>query len=607
LIQLGLASWAEGGGSASGEDAEATEAMAGRFRPPAPEELAGHFPQLEIIELLGTGGMGAVYKARQPGLDRLVALKILPPEVGRDPAFAERFAREARAMAKLSHPNIVAIHDSGQAGEFYYFVMEFVEGINLRETIDAEKLSSQEALAVVPQICEALQYAHDAGIVHRDVKPENILLDKQGRVKIADFGLAKLLGKAPAEFTLTGTGQVMGTVHYMAPEQMERPLEVDHRADIYSLGVVFYEMLTGELPIGRFAPPSKKAQVDVRLDDVVLRALENEPARRYQHVSEVKSGIEQIGGAVHEAGSPDATAVDIGAAALEPIRRQVKGPGTWLLITGILNWIGIPGVSMVLAPLAARQDAGPEVWLLLLVPLAFVAGGLLIYAGLKMRRLESYGVVTLAALLGMIVTPGNLVGFPVGIWVLVTLHSREVKEVYRRCRRREAGEAHANVDTGPKVCKMAVVGAIWSAFGVIALALTLMVSEATTTMEGSAPGPPEVTVWQWIARLVILPLGVLAPFVCTTLGCLGISRIRHSRGRLIGLPLAVPVALFYPLLVLDGVIFTVVYVVTDGSEHWRVIYAVTALVILVLDVYIVRAAWKAAARPAAQFPAEQGV
>jgi serine/threonine protein kinase len=146
----------------------------------------------------------------------------------------------------------------------------------------------------VPQICEALQYAHDQGVVHRDIKPENILLDKRGQVKIADFGLAKLLGQEAADSALTGSRQVMGTPHYMAPEQMEKPLAVDHRADIYSLGVVFYEMLTGELPLGRFAPPSQRVHVDVRLDEVVFRALEKEPERRYQHASEVKTEVESI-------------------------------------------------------------------------------------------------------------------------------------------------------------------------------------------------------------------------------------------------------------------------------------------------------------------------
>lgn len=265
------------------------------FEPPSPEELAGRFPQLEVLELLGKGGMGAVYKARHKGLDRLVAVKILPPEISRDAAFAERFTREARALAKLNHPNIVAVYDFGQTTEgLFFFVMEFVDGVNLRQALRTGGIASKEALAIVPQVCDALQYAHDEGIVHRDIKPENILIDKKGRVKIADFGLAKLLGRSESDLALTGTHQVMGTLRYMAPEQMEGSKQVDHRADIYSLGVVFYELLTGELPMGRFAPPSKKVQIDVRLDEVVLRALEKEPEQRWQQASEVKTEVEAI-------------------------------------------------------------------------------------------------------------------------------------------------------------------------------------------------------------------------------------------------------------------------------------------------------------------------
>ena len=157
--------------------------------------------------------------------------------------------------------------------------MEFVDGVNLRRLLTANQLAPEEALTiVVPQICDALQYAHDAGVVHRDIKPENILLDSRGRVKIADFGLAKLVGRELNDVTLTGEGQVMGTPQYMAPEQFEHPKDVDHRADIYSLGVVFYQMLTGELPIGKFAPPSKKVEIDVRLDEVVLRAWRRSPS-----------------------------------------------------------------------------------------------------------------------------------------------------------------------------------------------------------------------------------------------------------------------------------------------------------------------------------------
>jgi serine/threonine protein kinase len=240
--------------------------------------------------------MGAVYKARQTALDRLVALKILPPGAAGDAGFAERFNREARALGRLNHPHIVAVHDFGQVGGQPYLVMEFVDGPNLRQVEQAGRLTAAQALEIVPQICEALQFAHNEGVVHRDIKPENILLDKKGRVKITDFGIAKIVGAPSGQGSLTGAKDVLGTPHYMAPEQVEHPQAVDHRADIYSLGVVFYELLTGELPLGKFQPPSKKVQVDVRLDEVVLHTLEKEPERRYQHVSEVKTDVETIAG-----------------------------------------------------------------------------------------------------------------------------------------------------------------------------------------------------------------------------------------------------------------------------------------------------------------------
>jgi tRNA A-37 threonylcarbamoyl transferase component Bud32 len=266
-----------------------------RFEAPEADELNDLFPNLEILKLVGRGGMGAVYKARQPDLDRFVAVKILPREIQGDPGFGDRFLREARTLAKLNHPNIVAVYDFGQIDELFYFVMEFVDGVTLRDTIAAGSVAPEEALRIIPSLCDALQFAHEEGIVHRDIKPENILLDKRGRVKIADFGLAKLLnGESDDEQNLTGTHQVMGTVKYMAPEQMTTSRNVDHRADIYSLGVVFYELLTGDLPVGWFAPPSKKVAIDVRLDEVVLRTLEAEPSRRYQHASEVKSAVEEL-------------------------------------------------------------------------------------------------------------------------------------------------------------------------------------------------------------------------------------------------------------------------------------------------------------------------
>src|SRR5262245_46878613 len=360
----GGAGAASGGESSSGEGAGPVPGVAptvryspsGRFVPPEPAELARHFPQLEIVELLGQGGMGAVYKARQRQLNRLVALKILPPEVAKDPAFAERFTREAQALAQFSHPHVVTVHDFGEAGGLFYFIMEFVDGVNLRHMIDHGKLEPHEALAIIPQVCEALQYAHEAGVVHRDIKPENILLDRKGRVKIADFGLAKLVHRSgvdqsdsPRPFTLTGSQQIMGTPHYMAPEQLERPLAVDHRADIYSLGVVFYEMLTGELPLGRFAPPSQKVHVDVRLDEVVLRSLEKEPERRYQHASDVKHEVETI---THTVSHPERPPVASDqrrpqqTGSREIAMQVVVGPAECLILAGSVAFVTALGMAL---------------------------------------------------------------------------------------------------------------------------------------------------------------------------------------------------------------------------------------------------------------------
>ncbi len=281
-VLLGAAVPSEGGGSSR------------PAVPPDVERVRAAFPQLEIIELVGQGGMGLVYAARQIRLDRRVALKLLPMATNSDPTFVERFHREGRLLARLHHPHIVTIYDFGQTGGFCFLLMEFVDGVNLRQAMRSGRFSPREALAIVPQICEALQYAHEQGVLHRDIKPENILLDSRGRVKIADFGIAKLVGEPAMDFTLTASGARLGTPHYMAPEQIESPSAVDHRADIYSLGVVFYELLTGELPLGRFAPPSAKTELDARVDEIVLRALAKERELRQQSAGEVKTQVEEV-------------------------------------------------------------------------------------------------------------------------------------------------------------------------------------------------------------------------------------------------------------------------------------------------------------------------
>jgi len=425
------------------------------------EEVARCFPQLEILELLGSGGMGVVYKARQPQLDRFVALKVLPAGVAADPEFAERFAREARALAKLNHPNIVGIYDFGRTEGGYYFMMEYVKGATLREMERAGRLSPAEALAIVPSICDALQYAHDEGVVHRDIKPENILLDDKGRVKIADFGLAKLLGKAATDLTLTQANVAMGTPRYMAPEQMEKPLSVDHRADIYSLGVVFYEMLTGELPMGRFAPPSRKVHVDVRLDEVVLKTLEKEPARRYQHAEDIKTDVESLFSAPRSR-----TPVPDQAAA---VRAQVRGPATALIATALLNWLALPLVVGAMFWCSRNDEVSPPFAGIVACVILLAASSLILWGALRMRRGESLGMSRLAAVLGMIIGPGYLIGWPAGIWALAVLTRPEVKAAF-------GGGTEAPLPAGLPPRPLPVVGLISLGAAVGGLVLPILFS-----------------------------------------------------------------------------------------------------------------------------------
>jgi len=269
------------------------------WKTPTLAEIASAFPGLEVLGHLGTGGMGCVYRVRERDSGRISALKVLPRELTADPAFVERFEREARTLSRLRHPHIVCVHGFGQAGGFCFLLMEFVDGASLRQALRSGRFTPQQALALIPPICEALQAAHAQGVLHRDIKPENLLLDAEGRVKVADFGIGKLLegpgASAGEAYTLTRTGARIGTPHYMAPEQVETPDQVDHRADIYSLGVVFYELLTRELPLGRFPAPSIKAGLDARVDDIVFRALAKERELRQQSADQVKAEVEGLG------------------------------------------------------------------------------------------------------------------------------------------------------------------------------------------------------------------------------------------------------------------------------------------------------------------------
>lgn len=340
-------------------DAEEPPAY-GHSAPPL-EEIAAAFPQLEVLGLIGQGGMGFVYKVRQPSLDRIIALKILSPELGRDPAFAERFSREARTLGKLHHPNIVTIFEHGESGGFFYLTMEYVDGVNLRQAMRAGRFSPEQALAIVPGICDALQTAHEQGIWHRDIKPENILLDRDGKVKIADFGIARIVGDPQRDFTLTRTGNALGSVSYMAPEQHEKPHEVDHRADIYSLGVVIYEMLTGELPLGRFPAPSQLAAVDARIDEIVFKTLEKERELRQQSATEVKTDVHRM------MTSSAATVAAPAAIAIQSSGTRTGAIGFWMMMAAVV----LPFVLMAIS----RRAVEPGVFLsVFMLVISFVLG-----------------------------------------------------------------------------------------------------------------------------------------------------------------------------------------------------------------------------------------
>jgi len=255
------------------------------------QEINGY----RVEALIGRGGMGAVYRAIQLSLGRSVALKILPPDLAQDRQFLERFRREADVLCRLSHPNIVTVFDRGEWEGHPYLVLEYVEGTNLREVMRRGALPAPEALKIVSSVLAALEHAHAHGIVHRDVKPENVLMAKSSIVKVADFGLSRLLDP-DKQTRLTRTHLTLGTFEYMAPEQRERSKEADERSDLYATGVVLYEMLTGELPIGRFELPSHKRpeECDRRIDDVIAKSLDKNPDGRYQRANEMASAVSAI-------------------------------------------------------------------------------------------------------------------------------------------------------------------------------------------------------------------------------------------------------------------------------------------------------------------------
>lgn len=273
----------------------AVQYFGSEFVPPKVEELQEQFPHLEILSFIGHGGMGTYYRARHPKLDRFAALKLLPVNPATDAGLIADFKKEAKAMARLNHTNIIAIYEFMETETTLCLLMEYVEGDIFERLINTRYFDLSEILAIITQVCAALEHAHNNGVIHRDLRPGNTMLDQKGLVKVGDFGLARLMGEELFRRKMTETNLAMGTMDYVAPEQLEAGHPVDHRADIYSIGMMIYKLLTRVLPRGSFVVPSKLVpSLDPRIDDLVIRCLQRNPDNRFQRVTDLWTEVNDL-------------------------------------------------------------------------------------------------------------------------------------------------------------------------------------------------------------------------------------------------------------------------------------------------------------------------
>jgi len=251
------------------------------------QEKIGNY---KVIEEIGKGAMAVVYKAIQPSLNRTVAIKVLSQELTSDSQFIDRFNRESAIIAQFNHPNIVHVIDKGSIDNTFYFVMDLIEGRDFKEFIADEKSTFDDKMNVFIQVCKGLSYAHRNGVIHRDIKPSNILVDTHKNAWLSDFGIAKMNGSV--EHDLTCADMVLGTLHYMSPEQRTNTKEVDHRSDIYALGIILYEIATGKRIEGVMKEPRKvNPEISAMLEKVILKCLEQEKKNRYKNVDDLKDDL----------------------------------------------------------------------------------------------------------------------------------------------------------------------------------------------------------------------------------------------------------------------------------------------------------------------------
>ena len=239
--------------------------------------------------------MGTYYKAQQPKIDRMVAVKIFQVDPVSDQALIAGFKREARAMAGLNHTHIVKVFDFGEAENILFLVMEFVQGDILERLIDSRGFNLPEILTIATQVADALDHAHERGVIHRDIRPGNTMLDEKGKVRVGEFGLARLIGEGLFRSNLTEANQAMGTMDYVAPEQLKPDSMVDCRTDIYSVGMMLYKLLTRTLPYGTFVSPSELVDgLDPRVDEIVIRCMQENPHHRYQSFRELRADLDAL-------------------------------------------------------------------------------------------------------------------------------------------------------------------------------------------------------------------------------------------------------------------------------------------------------------------------
>jgi eukaryotic-like serine/threonine-protein kinase len=328
-------------------------------------KVLGHY---RILEKLGEGGMGVVYKAEDLHLDRFVALKVLPPEELTDPERRQRFAQEAKAASSLNHPNIVTIHDVSSDGGVDFIAMEYVQGKTLDQLIPSKGMRINDALKIAVQVADALAAAHAIGVVHRDVKPSNVMVGDQGRVKVLDFGLAKLKGlvgesgsETAATAPRTEAGRIVGTLHYMSPEQAQGR-RVDERSDIFSFGSMLHEMVSGQRPfrgqsavtilaaiIEKEAPPLP-AEIPADVQKVVARCLRKEPSRRFQHMADVGVELQEL----REESDPNQTPLPARAGTFR-WRRWIAAGGVSALVLAAAAWFLMSGGARTLPPASLVQ------------------------------------------------------------------------------------------------------------------------------------------------------------------------------------------------------------------------------------------------------------